>query len=175
MVVCTSAGYSLLHVPAVHSIADTEAKIDELLLSVKNEQVIRDQHRITAAKLRDVTTQIANIQRRVPKEADAATFMNQLTQLAGAENLAIKEYHPEKPEKKNGYAEMKVTLKGQGSFGSICTFVDQLNKLARLSKVSELSLTSEGSETEYPMTATLVIYFGLRGDDAESAREVNGG
>jgi hypothetical protein len=70
---------------------------------------------------------------------------------------------------------MQVTLKGQGNFGSICTFVDQLTKLTRLSKIKELTLSAGDSATEYPMTATLVIYFGLRGASEPSAQEGRSG
>ena len=111
--------------------------------SVQNAPVIREQHRIVSEKLHEVTTRIANVQRRVPQDSDAGEFLKQVTQLAGAEKLAIKDFHPEKPETKNGYAEMQVTLKGEGSFGSICTFVDRLNKLARLSKIKDLTLSGE--------------------------------
>ena len=175
MVVCTTAGYSFLHAPAVHAITETSNRIDELMLSVQNAPVIREQHRIVSAKLREVTTQIANVQRRVPQDADAGEFLTQVSELAGAEKLAIKDFHPENPESKNGYAEMQVTLKGQGSFGSICTFMDRLNKLARLSKIKDLTLTSDTDTSEYPMTATLVIYFGLRGSDAEAGQEGHSG
>ena len=175
MVVCTTAGYSFLHAPAVHAITETSNRIDELMLSVQNAPVIREQHRIVSAKLREVTTQIANVQRRVPKDADAGEFLTQVSDLAGAEKLAIQDFHPENPESKNGYAEMQVTLKGAGSFGSICTFMDRLNKLARLSKIKDLTLTSDTDTSEYPMTATLVIYFGLRGSDAEAGQEGHSG
>lgn len=174
-VVCASAGYSFLHAPAVHAIADTAARIDELMQSVQNAPVIRDQHRLVSDKLREVTTRIANVQRRVPRDADAGEFLKQVTQLAGTEKLSIKDFHPEKPENRDGYAEMQVTLKGEGSFDSICTFVDRLNKLARLSKIKDLTLSTEDGATEYPMTATLVIYFGLRGQDSESVQEGRSG
>lgn len=174
-VVCASIGYSFLHAPAVHAIADTAARIDEVVLSVQNAPVIRSQHKIVSEKLKEVTTRIANVQRRVPQTSDEGDFLHQLTQLAGNEKLAIKEYNPGKAEARNGYAEMQVTLKGEGSFGSICTFVDRLNKLARLSKIKELTLEAEDSRDEYPMTATLVIYFALRGSDVESAQEGRSG
>ena len=95
--------------------------------------------------------------------------------LAGAGRLSIKDFHPEKPEVKAGFAEMQVTLKGQGSFGSICSFIDQLSKLTRLSKIKDLSVSVGESATEYPMTATLVIYFGVRGNDQALAREGRSG
>ena len=174
-VVCASAGHSFVHAPAVRAIADTSGRIDELMQSVRNAPLIREHHGIVSAKLHEVTTRIANVQRRVPRDADAGEFLKQVTQLAGNEKLAINDFHPEKPEIKNGYAEMQVTLKGAGSFGSICAFVDRLNKLARLSKIKDLTLSAEDNATEYPMTATLVIYFGLRGNDTESGQEGRSG
>jgi Tfp pilus assembly protein PilO len=170
-VVCASIAYSLLHAPALHDIAATSNKIDELMQSVQNAPVIREQHRRVSEKLSEVTTRIANVQRRVPQEADAGDFLKQVTQLASAEKLVIKDFHPEKPETKSGYTEMQVTLKGEGSFASVCTFVDRLNKLSRLSKIKDLTLANETDSTEYPMTAILVIYFGLRGHEAESVQE----
>ena len=174
-VVCATVAYSFLHAPALHAIAATSAQIDDLLASVRNGPVTREHHRIAVKKLHEVTTRIANLQRRVPPDADAGAFLKEVTQLASDGNLAIKHFHPEKPEVKAGYGEMEVTLKGQGSFGSICTFVDQLTKLTRLSKIKDLALSVGDSATEYPMTATLVIYFGLHGNDAASTEEGRSG
>lgn len=174
-VLCATFGYSILHTPSLTAIAETSNQIDELMQSVKNAPVIRRQHRLVSEKLRDVTTRIANVQRRVPMEPDAGEFLKQVTQLAIDHRLAIKDVHPEKPETKKGYAEMQVKLTGTGNFTSICTFIDQLHKLDRLSKIKELTLTSGSDATEYPMTATLVIYFGLRASDAETGQEGQGG
>ena len=44
-VVCATAGYSLVHAPTIDAIADTSARIEELMLSVQNAPVIREQHR----------------------------------------------------------------------------------------------------------------------------------
>ncbi|HEY4259974.1 MAG TPA: type 4a pilus biogenesis protein PilO, partial [Schlesneria sp.] len=118
-VICTTVGYSFLHAPAVHEIAETSAKIDDLLASVHNGPVTRQHHRIAVEKLHEVTTRIANLQRRVPRDADAGSFLKEVAKLAESDKLAIKDFHPEKPELKTGYAEMQVTLKGQGSFGSV--------------------------------------------------------
>lgn len=174
-VVCTTVGYSLLHAPAVHEIAETSAKIDDLLASVRNGPVMREHHRIAVDKLHEVTTRIANLQRRVPRDSDAGTFLKEVTQLAGEDKLVIKDFHPETPEAKKGYTEMQVTLKGQGSFGSICSFIDQLARLTRLSKITDLTLSAGDDVTQYPMTATLVIYFGLGGNDAKTAQEGRSG
>ena len=169
-VLCTVAGYSLVHAPTVAAIADKSALIEELRLSVQNAPVMREQHRKVSERVSEVTTRIAEIQRRVPREADAGEFLKAVTELASEEHLAIKDFHPEPPENRSGYAERQITLKGVGSYASICSFLDRLSKLKRLSKVRGLTLTAEGDASEYPMTATLVIYFGLRGKEATPAK-----
>jgi Tfp pilus assembly protein PilO len=165
-VVCATAGHSLLHAPLTKRISATSDRIQELRLSVENAPVIREQHRNVSQKLHEVTTRIAEVQRRVPQQADAGEFLKEVTRLAGAEHLAIKDFRPEQPESRDGYAQLQVSLKGAGSYASICTFVEKLAKLKRLSKIKDLSLTAGDESTEYPMTATLVIYFGLSGKEA---------
>jgi hypothetical protein len=64
---------------------------------------------------------------------------------------------------------MEVTLKGAGSFAAVCSFIDRLAKLKRLSKVKNLSLSASDSLSDYPMTATLVIYFALEGKQSQPA------
>lgn len=174
MVVCATAGYSFLHAPAVHEITETSARIDELLKLMRNAPVIREQHRLASEKLSEVTTRIANVQRRVPREANDGKFLQEVTDAAGGQ-LKIEGWQPGKPETKAGYAEMQVKLKGQGSFGSICTFVAELTKLTRLSKIKDLTVSAGEDPSQYPMTATLVIYFGLRGKEAPSAQEGRSG
>jgi Tfp pilus assembly protein PilO len=170
-VICVTLGYSILFSPTKQSTADTLVRIEEVLLSVQNSPLIREQHRKVSKTLQEVSERIAEVRRRVPREPDAAAFLKEVTQIATSERFAIKDFQPSKPVSKNGYAEMHVTLKGQGSFASVCTFLDRLNKLTRLSKVKDLTLSAAERGADYPMTATLVIYFALEGKDAGSAQE----
>ncbi len=87
------------------------------------------------------------------------------------DQIAIKDFQPAQPMLKSGYAELAVTLKGQGSFAGICAFVDRLNKLKRLSKVKDLKVSATEDSTDYPMTATLLIYFALQKENAKPAQE----
>jgi Tfp pilus assembly protein PilO len=169
-VLCAVAGYSFVHAPSIERLASTTAKIVELELLIQNAPIMRVQHRKVTDKLEEVTTRISELQGRVPREAEAGVFLKEVTQLASEEQFAIKDFTPDKPQERNGYAEMQVTLKGSGSYASICRFMDRLSKLKRLSKVKDLRLSAEGDASEYPMTATLVIYFGLRGKEAGAAK-----
>jgi hypothetical protein len=66
---------------------------------------------------------------------------------------------------------MEVMLDGKGSFASICAFFDRLSKIKRLSKVKDIAISAHGQSDDYPMKATLIIYFGLHSDRAKTARK----
>lgn len=170
VLVCAATGYSIVHVPTMEDIAAKEARIDQLRLSIENGPIIRRQHRAVSAKLDQVTQRIEDVKRRVPQEAHAGEFLKELMKVASAEQLSIKDFTPETPQDRDGFTEMRVSFKGAGSYASICRFIDQLSKMTRLSKVNDLTVSAEGSGDEYPMTATLVIYFDLRGNEATVSR-----
>ena len=170
-VVCATAMYSLLQAPTAEAVASTSMKIEELTLSVQNAPMIRQQHRSVGQTLREVKKRIASVQQRVPRDADAGVFLKEVTELATAEHLALKDFQPEKPTNKDGFAEMQVTLKGQGTYASVCTFLDRLSSLKRLSKVKDLKVSATEDSADYPMTATLLIYFALQKENAKPAQE----
>ena len=162
-VLCCVAGYAWLYVPTKGRIADVAARIEKLKESVQDAPTVRSDHEQLTQRLKDLRVRIAALQQRVPPDADAGKFLKHVSEIARDEHLAISNFRPEKAAEKQEFAEMEVTLTAEGSFESICTFFDRLDKLARLSKVKHLSVTTKEASDELPMTATLVIYYGLRG------------
>jgi Tfp pilus assembly protein PilO len=174
-VVFATTAYSLLHAPTVHAITETATRIEEIKLSAQNAPIIRDHHQRVANKLAEVERRIAAVQGRVPKEHNADEFLKDVSRIAAEEQLAITDFQPQKPTSKSGYAEMEIMLKGQGSFASICRFLDQLARLSRLSKVKALTMSAADDANQYPMTATLIIYFGIDGSSGARPKEVGRG
>jgi Tfp pilus assembly protein PilO len=175
MVASIAASYSLLHVPILSDTQRTQEKIEELSLSVENAAAIREQHQKVSERLSVVKQTITTVQQRVPREADSGQFLEEVSRIASEEKLTIKDFEPGTATERNGYAQMEVTLSARGRYVSICTFFERLAKLTRLSKVQHLELTASGNAIEYPIKATLIIYFGLREKDAKGATEVKRG
>lgn len=174
-VVCGTVGYALAYAPMTKNIENTNALIDELKQSVQNGPVIRREHERASQYLKQVTARLEALRRRVPTDAEAAEFLRQVTQIATEERVALSNFQPEKTTRSDGYAEMEVSLTGKGSFAGICSFLDRLGKLPRLSKVKSLSISVGNSPSEYPMKATLLIYFGMQDADAAPPKEVRRG
>jgi Tfp pilus assembly protein PilO len=174
-VLCATAGHSLLHAPTRSAIFDTSTRIEEVMLSVENAPLIREQHAKVSSTLAEVERRIADVQSRVPNDAEAGQFLKEVTRVANEEQLSIRNFQPEKPASKTGYGEMEVTLKGEGTFASICRFFERLSRLSRLSKVKALTVSATDNASGYPMTATLVIYFGITGTADSGSEEVHRG
>jgi Tfp pilus assembly protein PilO len=170
-----TGSYSLLHAPLIRQTQRKEERIQELSLALQNSEAIRDQHQRVSERLASAKQQIATVRERVPLGMDAAGFLDEVSRIAAEEHLSIKEYSNAKPATSRGYTQMEVNLSARGNYASICAFIERLSKVKRLSKVQNLTLTASGNATEYPITATLIIYFGLHGTDETDAQEVKRG
>jgi Tfp pilus assembly protein PilO len=175
VLLCGAFYYSWIFEEAKDSIVKLSADIEELKLSVQNAPVVRRTHDELSQRLDGLKSRMAELGQRVPPTADAGKFLGEVSRIAREETLAISEIQPDKPMVKDGFTEMEVKLTAEGDFKSICSFFDRLNKLSRLSKVKSLAVSTPSTTEKLPMTATIVIYFGLRGSGNAAPEEVQRG
>ena len=116
MLVCGSAGYGWLYTPVESSILDAEMQIDELALSRQNADAIRREHDRLSSRLEDIGARYAALQRRVPENAEAGSFLKDVSEIAHEENLTISNFQPAKSVEGDGFTAMEVMLEGKGTF-----------------------------------------------------------
>jgi len=174
LIVCAIA-YSWFYEPLEGDILDTEMKIDQLVVSRENAETIHHEHERLSSHLQDIKARYSALEERVPLNAEAGSFLKHVSEIAHEEELAITNFQPAQSVQGNGYTAMEVMLDGKGSFESICSFFERLSKIQRLSKVKDFSVSGDAQSDDYPMKATIVIYYGLQGDGATVGREVSRG
>lgn len=159
-----ATAFHWMYVPVQKDIFDVEIRLDELTQTARNADAIRDEHHRLSSRLEKIEDRYATLRRRVPQNAEAGSFLKDVSEIAKEEKFEIDNFQPTGSTEETGYSAMEVLLEGQGSFGSICSFFDRLSKIQRLSKVRRLSiLVDSRAETgTYPIEATIVIYFGLK-------------
>jgi Tfp pilus assembly protein PilO len=168
---CGATAFSCLFTPIERDIFNVSARIDELTESLRNAPAINSEHEKLSGRLKDIQARYAALQSRVPGSAEAGSFLKYVSDIARRQNLAISEFQPAKSSEGDGYMAMEVILNGRGSFASICSFFDQLSKVTRLSKVKDVSVSIGDDTDQYPLKATLVIYFGLTDKRSDTAKE----
>lgn len=177
VLVAVALAYHWFYSPVEAEILDAAMQIDALNVAQKNAGVILHEHERLTSHLQEIEARYSALEQRVPLNAEAGSFLKHISELAGEEQVEISNYQPaDVMTPGNGYAAMEVMLDGKGNFQSICRFFDRLSKIQRLSKVKDLSVSVDPLSEAYPMKATIIIYFGLKGEiDKANAGEVTRG
>jgi Tfp pilus assembly protein PilO len=175
VLVAGAALYSWHYTPLESSILETQMQIEDLEIMARNAPAIRREHSRLTAHLQEIEERYAALEARVPLNAEAGSFLKHVSEIAREERLEISNFQPSQSIHGNGYTAMEVMLDGTGTFESICSFFQRLSSIQRLSKVKDLTVSVDPQSEDYPMKATIVIYFGLKSDQTAVAREVSRG
>jgi len=175
VLVVGAMAYNGFYAPMETDLLDTEMKIDELAVAGQNAETIRREHERLSSHLQDIQARYSALEQRVPLNAEAGSFLKHVSEIAHEEELVITNFQPAQSVQGDGFTAMEVMLDGKGTFKSICSFFERLSKIQRLSKVKDLSVGVDAQSDDYPMKATIVIYFGLQGDEATAGGEVSRG
>ncbi|NLS93719.1 MAG: type 4a pilus biogenesis protein PilO [Planctomycetaceae bacterium] len=123
-----------------------------------------DRVRAEHARLREQLTAVeqreAALQARVPDDPGEEEFLGLASALAEETGLTIKDYRPGKATGGASCSSLEVQLIGEGTYGSICRFLDGLTKLPRHSTVAALHIGTADAEQVCPMEISVVLYFG---------------
>jgi Tfp pilus assembly protein PilO len=176
VLVTAALAYHWFYSPVEADILDAEMKIDALDVAKNNFNVILREHERLTSHLQEIEARYAALEERVPINAEAGGFLKHISEIAGEEHLEISNYQPaDVTIPGNGYAAMEVMLDAKGNYQSICRFFDRLSRIQRLSKVKDLSVSVDPLSDDYPLKATIIIYFGLKGEIDRAGEEVKRG
>ncbi len=171
VLVVGAIAYNALYLPVEKHILETEMKIEEMGISEKNAAVIRDEHARLTSKLHELEQRFSALRQRVPMREQVRGFRNSLIELAREEHFAINLVQQLDSIAGPSYSSITLKLDGKGSFANTCGFFSRLAQLQRLSKVKDLNVTIDSHTDEYPVEATIEIYFGLVGERAAPGDE----
>jgi Tfp pilus assembly protein PilO len=167
--------YSWHYTPLESAILETQMQIEDLEIMARNAPAIRREHSRLTDHLQEIEKRYAALEARVPISAEAGSFLKHVSEIAREEQLEISNFQPAQSIHGNGYTAMEVMLDGKGTFESICSFFQRLAAIQRLSKVKDLTVSVDPQSADYPMKATIVIYFGLKSEETAAAGEVSRG
>ena len=132
----------------------------------KKLKALSDLERATA-NVKDVDVKIAELKKateffesKLPQAKEMDKVLKEVWQLAESNNLKTKTVRTNKAKKMTGYSEQPIEMSLAGDFHGFYEFMLQLEKLPRLTKVTQMHL-SKMTEKDGEMQAqlTLSIYF----------------
>ena len=136
--------------------ADTDSKLQRLTELRLATAGISDLNR----KIDELQKAIDFFQSKLPQQREVDTILKEVTQLTEANGLTTKTFRTLKGDTTPNYAEQPIQMNLSGDFNGFYSFLLQLEKLPRLTRLTNMNL-QKISERDGHMTAqlTLSIFF----------------
>lgn len=151
-------GYFLI-LPLRESHAVSAQKAEQLASIVKkNRRTLGelDQLRLEFAKTEE---RAEAIRQRIPASRQEAELLEKLSQLAQRTNLEIVDYRRGAVSDGEQFSRVQIELQCEGTFASICKFLDAVNKLERLTTVDRLQIEASSESQRYPTDMSIALYY----------------
>jgi Tfp pilus assembly protein PilO len=168
-VVCAAialAAYVVLLRPADSGLAACHAQAAELRASLADANKVYAEKKRLDDTIATIEKRTSELHDRIPSEPLEAEFLAQVSEASGKAGLTLSDYRPGPVVARDGYSQIEVHLKCQGTYAALCAFLERLAALPRLSHVVQLEIASTDGNV-YPAAITLAIFFDLKPKTAE--------
>ncbi|MEQ9406121.1 MAG: type 4a pilus biogenesis protein PilO [Fuerstiella sp.] len=156
-VLCTTV--LLLLRPMENRVVQLRHRATELSAALAKEDAVKAEHQQLTARRLEADDKIEKLLDRIPNVPRESDFLGQITTLAAEVGLSIIDYRPGTATEGKGYQQMTLTLSSDGSYESVCRFLNRIDQLPRLTRVLTLDITPLADDTGCKMLMTLTIYF----------------
>jgi type IV pilus assembly protein PilO len=113
-----------------------------------------------ARKIDELQQAITFFESKLPKEKEMDEILDSLSRLASANSLTTKTIKTLKSEAAASYREQPIQMSVSGDFNGFYAFLLQLEKLPRLTRITQLKLDKiQDRDGEAQATITLSIFF----------------
>ncbi len=141
-------------------------RIDQLANRQASAEEIRAEHLSLRERLSAVQQREAALLARVPDDPSDEEFLALASRLAKESGLKLQDYRPGKSITGPACSSLELQVIAEGSYVSICRFLDGIAKLPRHSTVAGLHIDATGDEEACLVEISLLLYFGAPTESA---------
>lgn len=131
---------------------------------------ITKEHQTMVTMMNALQNRADSIRARIPDRPNEGQFLEQTTSAAQQAGIQVKEYRRGKIMFDGDHSQLKVHISLLGPFENICNYVDRLESLPRISRISEMRIKAAKSSNVYPVDLTLTLFFRTDTPDERVAR-----
>jgi Tfp pilus assembly protein PilO len=153
--------YYSLSQPLVAQTSAHRSRLETYDRSIAASESIRKEHAKTTGELNELKQRTQAVRQRIPYEPREAEFLGDLSRIADAENIVIQDYRRSKIVHGDKYSQLVVDLEMRGRYENVCSLLDQITKLPRVTSLQRLEIDTKQAADTLPVGITLILYFGL--------------
>jgi Tfp pilus assembly protein PilO len=147
-------------------------RIDQLRTLLSKSATVQRQNLEQQQELKSLEASISAIRERLPHELRQSQYADELKRIAGNVGLRVHQLHWGTPEVSPSHTQAEVQLECDGSYDSICRFLDEVSQLTRITEISQLQLNSDPGSRNRPFQVTFVLYYGVDSHDSNKNQGV---
>lgn len=148
-----------------------DIRVSQLKLLHERGPQVRAAYSQSQEELQSLKESVEETLLRLPENLEDEEFIAQVKSVALATGVEIVGYQMGSTEQLTSYSKAELTFQCNGSFASICRFLDEVDHLPRLTEVSRLEIETDKNLERYPLQVDFVLYFGGSSHD----RSMRGG
>lgn len=139
----------------------------ERLASIEQKEAALENLRQATAGIEDLDAKIAELQKaiaffesKLPQEKEVASVLKEVSNIAEANSLQTRTFRTMKTERTANYSEQPITMSLSGDFNGFYSFLLQLEKLPRITRLMKMRLEKiNDRDGEMQAQLTLSIFF----------------
>ncbi|WP_197526475.1 type 4a pilus biogenesis protein PilO [Botrimarina colliarenosi] len=122
---------------------------------------LRRDHAEMQRELEGLLARVEEVNNRIPDDPNEGDFLSDLTRLAREGDVAIEDFRRGATSVSPTHSAVTVTVNLRGSYRGVCGLIDGVAKLPRLAELTQLTLRRGLDGTEYAVSMTYALYYGL--------------
>ena len=154
-------------------------KKQDLLTDIRQKQTALSNLQAATAGIDDLNRKIEELQQaitffesKLPQEKEVDKILKEVWQMAEANSLQTKTIKTLRTERGPNYSEQPIELSLQGDFNGYYSFLLQLEKLQRITRVTQMNL-QKLNDRDGEMTATMTLSIFFEPDTGSSVATTN--
>jgi Tfp pilus assembly protein PilO len=147
-------------------------RIDQLTTLISESAEVQRQNLDLRQELNALEASVAAIRERLPHEMRREEFTDELNRVAQEVGLHVLELRWGASEVTPSYTQAEVQLECDGSYASVCRFLDEVSQLTRITDIAQLQLEADTESRNHPFQVTFVLYYGVDSHDSDNNKGV---
>jgi len=154
----------LLRMPAQDELARQQSMFDDVQQEYLKNKAVADDLQNWQAEIRRLRIELEDALQRLPKDVETEELLISVPNIAKKNALTVSEFSVEAERRKQGYAEVPLTLKMRGAYQGVGSFAQEIGEQSRIMAVNGLTAKAakrekgEADEVKLEIDAEVVTY-----------------
>lgn len=154
-----AVGYFTIFRPIESQLVSLRQQTAERQELVQKASAISQTNRTLTEQLAKTTLAAGQMEQRIPTAPRESDFLAQICQLADRVGMEVVDYQNGAIQTLENHREMEVKLNTRGEYEPLCKFLEQVDQVPRLCRLTNLDIASEPTGGSLSIVLTFRIYF----------------